>query len=119
MQFSDDSAEAAIDETTREDALRVLERLLTFHLLPELWAEREDLARTLVQALESGDVRTARSVTIELEVLDDQRVDLIVSPDSIPPTEPVRELVGRLIHLPDQRDTKPGSAETDRAKPDR
>lgn len=120
MQLNQDPAEPVIDAETRADAVRVLNRLLTFRLPPELWAEREDLARMLVQALESGDVQTARYATIELEVLDDRRVERLAKPDSVPPPDRTREIVGSLVHLPAQDEGDPGSAGTDRrAKPDR
>jgi hypothetical protein len=120
VQLSDDPAEPVIDAATRDDALRVLNRLLTLCMLPELWAEREGLARMLVQALESGEVQKARFDTAELEVLDDRRVGRVAKPGSVPPTEPIREIVGQLVHLPPQDDIKPGCGGTDRhAKPDR
>jgi hypothetical protein len=120
VQLSHDPAEPVIDAATRADAVRVLDRLLTLRLPPELWAEREDLARMLVQALESGDVQTARFATVELEVLDERRVERVAKPGSVPPTEQAREIVGSLVHPPARDEGNPGSARTDRrAEPDR
>jgi hypothetical protein len=81
-----------------QDAVLVLEDLLTLELSPARWEGIAGVLEALVTEVAAGDLNNLAEATIQLELAGPVRITRIGAMPTEPPPPRVRERINQLIH---------------------
>ena len=85
-------------EEVRQDAVSVLQDMLSWRLSTARWDAISGSVEALATYLDLGDLAAARDIVIQLELAGPVRITRIGAVPPQPPPPPVRERVNQLIH---------------------
>jgi hypothetical protein len=82
----------------RAEALDVISDALTWQLVDESWKAIERVLIAMDEALAADDSQALAAATADLELAGPVRITRIGSTPVVPPPQPVRDLLNRLVH---------------------